>query len=454
MTNPASLHHYPARLFVKTVVLSALFLSCLILTSHAGFAANFSVSNGNDTGNGSLRAAISQLNASTDASNDIYINIPNANPFTVTLASGELIISKNVTIHGSSLDGSSYAVVQRSTATGTPNFRIFRVNSSSVTVTFKDLIVQNGVANLSGGGGLFIVFGSNVTFDHCIVTGNSAGSGSSNNTGGGIFNSGTMSLLNTVVSNNSSDSGGGGIFNSGGTLNVNNSAIINNASKLNDGGGINSAGTLTLTNSIVTGNGSASGGGGIHIASGTAKLNNATIVFNSTASQFFGNGGGVLNSGGTLNVNNTIIARNSIPSDSNGKDIFGALNSGGYNLFFDTAGATIMGNTTGNLTGVDPRLSALYSYTNEVPFYALLEGSPAIDAGGSSTQATDERGQPRAGSSADGNNDGIVKTDIGAFEFQKYTVVNVNQTGAGSLAQAITDNNKPSMKRATRPRSQ
>jgi predicted outer membrane repeat protein len=119
--------------------------------------------------------------------------------------------------------------------------------------------------------------------------------------GGGIYNTGALTLTNSEVSQNASDyegscsaSGGGGIYNYQGTVALANSAVSENNAEGLDGGGIyNNSLTLTLTKSIVSGN-TAVLGGGINNVYGGGVLIDSTVTGNS-ASQ----GGGIYG-GGTL----------------------------------------------------------------------------------------------------------------------------------------------------------
>src|SRR5438093_1286813 len=61
---------------------------------------------------------------------------------TITLTSGELVINKDLTISG---PGSGQLTIQRSTAGGTPEFRIFNITSGLITIS--GVTVSNGVAD-------------------------------------------------------------------------------------------------------------------------------------------------------------------------------------------------------------------------------------------------------------------------------------------------------------------
>ena len=202
--------------------------------------------------------------------------------------------------------------------------------------------------------------------------------------------------------------GGGGIFNEG-SLTLNNSTISANIAI--DGGGIFNAGTLTLTNSTVSSN---RVGGGIFSEQGTLTLTNTTISGNES--------GGILKREGTLTLTNTIIANN--PS---GGDCAGAFTSLGFNL--DSDGTCRLG-STGDLSNADPLLGPLQDNGGPTFTHALLDGSPAIEAGDNSVLdsplnlATDQRGAgfPRLQS---------FNVDMGAYEFSSYTVTKTLDTNDG-----------------------
>jgi hypothetical protein len=165
--------------------------------------------------------------------------------------------------------------------------------------------------------------------------------------GGGIYNSGTLSVTNSTFSDNiahlnaSLEIGGfgGGIYN-GGTLTITNSAFSGNGSDIR-GGGIDNDGRLTVSNSTFSGNGSASAGGGIENGTGaTLTVTNSTFSDDSaiggggvdnggtltvTNSTFSGNSGGGIYNGGTLTVTNSVFSGNGYSSSNGG----GILNNGG-----------------------------------------------------------------------------------------------------------------------------
>src|SRR5206468_768435 len=98
---------------------------------------------------------------------------------TITLdpAQGQLTLNLPVTITG---PGASLLTVARSTAVGTPTFRIFQ-------------LVPGNTASISG----------------MTITGGDAGGGD----GGGIHNTGTLSLTDVAVRGNIAGNNGGGIEN-------------------------------------------------------------------------------------------------------------------------------------------------------------------------------------------------------------------------------------------------
>jgi hypothetical protein len=240
--------------------------------------------------------------------------------------------------------------------------------------------------------------------------------------GGGISNTGTLTVTNSTINNNN---GGGGIFNSG-TLTVTNSTISGNFHDLH-GGGINNAGTATVTNSTIYGN-TGEGGGGI-FNDGTMTLISSTIS-NNLNDQSDIPGGGIENSG-TLRFTHSIIAGNF----RHGQDVFpplpflhedcdnaeGAeLTSQGHNLVGKDTGCP--SNGSGDLTVESDAVfttvleAVLGNHGGPTPTQALLPVpfNPAINAGARvCTDASgrplrqDQRGEPRPRGTA---------CDIGAFE--------------------------------------
>ncbi|PYS25271.1 MAG: hypothetical protein DMF72_02230 [Acidobacteria bacterium] len=284
----------------------------------------------------SLREAINAANSSSDP-NTINFSFVGGDPgcsagvCTISLGTALPNLASDMTITGT---GASSLTVKRSSAGVIPSFRIFSI-SSGKTVTFSGLTISNGSATAvpSIGGGIYNQ--GTLTVNNCVISGNSAQSG-----GGGIFNDALISPASltinnsTITGNQTGTSGtvggaGGGIANAG-TLNLINSTVNSNqtgnglgsgggdASAGGAGGGIDNSGTLTSVNSTVSGNRTGAGSGASHGGygggirnSGTLTLSNVTISGNQTGGPngIPGVGGGIHNSG-TLTLANCTISDN------------------------------------------------------------------------------------------------------------------------------------------------
>jgi hypothetical protein len=340
-----------------------------------------------------LNAAVACFNARTAAGNSM-----------ITLADDIFLTRDVLTIDnptsGASLTvaGDGYAI----DALFTPEVRPLTI-AVSTTVTLNELTVSGGslsFADESGGG---IYNEGALTINDSAVANNSAG-----RDGGGIYNEGALTITNSIIDGNSAETGGG-VYNSG-TLTVSGSTISGNDAGSN-GGGIYSANGLSLTNSTISGN-IASVGAGLQGA-GTMVIESTTITANTAA----GNGGGLDFKGfNEITARNSIIAGNSGPVDVT--SLFGTLIDGGHNLFGEVIPTSIPTKAPTSQYDVDPRLGPLADNGGPTWTHALLAGSPAIDAGDTAL-SSDQRGAARPGGTAD---------DIGAVEVAGGTVIIRNTT--------------------------
>jgi predicted outer membrane repeat protein len=326
------------------------------------------------------------------------------------------------------------------TGTTSGMLNVFGSDTALATVTLKHITLTNG--NISTGlnaGGTIQNFG-NLTLDTVTITrGHSAGSG------GGIFQelcngclTASLTVKHSLFQNNTGGSGGSAISMEGGVASIADSTFSGNTGSVGgaialygnstfkvivsidrstftgnsatfSGGAIsveslNPGSNVTITNDTFTANtatGSTAHGAALYIASAPVTIRNCTIAGNSAA----GSGGAVYFE--SVNpvtwVANTIVASN---TGGNCAVAAGALISGGNNLQF--------GDTTcPGMTVANPLLGALANNGGLTQTMALGAGSPAIDRGDSiNAPSTDQRGVART----DGNGDGIVAVDIGAFE--------------------------------------
>ncbi len=383
-------------------------------------ATTIMVTNGNDSGPGSLRQALADANDGDTINFDPSVNI-------VTLTTAELVITKSITISASP----QTVTVQR--ALQAPQFRIFHVMPGH-SVEIDGLTISGGHITGDNGGGI-LNDNSTLTIAHCTVNQNTIVSASSNNFGGGIHNSGTMTLNQVIVNNNnavwsgqgSAVPSGGGISNTGtmtiiagtvqsnygfwsaggiyntGMLTITGSTISDNRTDNPGhfgayGGGIVNGGTMTIQDSTISGNtalgGDLQGGEGGGISGNNNTIINSTIAGNSAL-----RGGGVAGGG---NIAHTTFSTNSASRDggalyltsslelgntilkagTSGANIFnngGSLITHGYNICSDDGSGFLNG--PGDQINTDPILGPLQNNGGPTLTHALLPGSPAIDMG-------------------------------------------------------------------------
>jgi predicted outer membrane repeat protein len=168
--------------------------------------------------------------------------------------------------------------------------------ASGVTATFQNLTIRNGrnLSNASGG----VQNEGTMTVINSIFSNNSAIA-----SGGGIRNEGTMTVTDSTFSGNSGGGAGGGIANLG-SLKVTNSTFSQNSGGASEGGGIWNEGTTTITDSTFSGNVSRMAGGIWN--GGTMTITDSTLSDNSG-----GRGGGGILSVGRLTVINSTFFGNS-----------------------------------------------------------------------------------------------------------------------------------------------
>ncbi|MEM9352606.1 MAG: choice-of-anchor Q domain-containing protein [Planctomycetota bacterium] len=275
--------------------------------------------------------------------------------------------------------------------------------------------------------------GADVTIDGLTIADGDAGTGN----GGAILSTGELTLVDSVV-RNSSAANGGGVHQSGGgasrSLTVSGSTIHSNTATQNatsKGGGLFVDGSdLLVTNSTLSGNAASSQGGGAFIThddSGSFRFVNSTITAN-TLDAVTDDGAGIAvdtDLDGRVELLNTIVSGNErgpIGSEE-ADDVFGIFDSASaFNLIGAIDGSTWLADATTisgtRATPEDAGLAGLADNGGPTPTHALLSTSKAIDAGDAATAASfdlvfDQRGELRVNN---GNNNLVVKSDIGAFE--------------------------------------
>lgn len=471
MHNAMIRHTFAKGILSATIAILLVGMALAIAPVRVVYAATITVTSPLDSGPNTLRQAI--IDANSGDTIDFSLALPN----TITLTSGELLIDKNLTITG---PGWTLAI------SGNNASRVFRIGSSA-TVTITELTITDGYSGdnfFDSGGGIYNegtltlqgcliwqnetgvwsgtlgAFGADgggiyngphgiLELNGCAVAENQTGGGTYGGYGGGIYNHGVVTIIDSTVTLNRTGDGteyagrGGGIATYetmvilSSTINHNMTGVGTDVWSLGaSGGGIAMSGQVAITNSTISNNSVGSAyyggdGGGIHCQDDSElTLNYCTIAYNQAGEGGDGGdgqGGGVFyDADDSVHSRGSIIANNTVPAGSSGPNFAGELVSHGCNLIGDAFDGWWYNQaesfTAGDILGVDPLLEPLASNGGATETHSLGSGSPAIDGMRSFfcyktidgvPLLYDQRGESRP---MDGNLDGVFLWDLGAYE--------------------------------------
>ena len=244
------------------------------------YAATRIVTNTKDAGTGSLRQSISDATAGdTIAFSTAAFSVP----LTITLTSGQIEMSKSLTISGFA------AGVMTPTISGANAHRIFYIHLLADTspVVFNGLNIVNGYSdNGNDGGGIYIDTGSTLQIRDVVFKENSTQIAN----GGALCNNGTLTMTNVVFSNNHNIGNSLNVYagNGGAIVNWRNMSIDGAAFIQNDsfaGGAIANFNHLeirnaTFTNNMAQGGDGRNEGGAIFNHLGSLIMTNTQFISN------------------------------------------------------------------------------------------------------------------------------------------------------------------------------
>jgi hypothetical protein len=296
---------------------------------------------------------IADINAANKAggSNTIVLTASSTSPYVLKAVNnstdgptGLPVISKkdSLTIIGNG------DTIERSTASGTPAFRLFDVASGG-SLTLEKLTLQNGLAQQARATGFSADGGAINNQGTLVLSGvtvqfNTASGSRGNAAGGGIWSNGSLTLENScLVQGNSAVAGvdgvsnayGGGICIAGGTANITGTQFgglfPNEAEGEVSGSGYGGAvcvlaGTVTLSGDSLGGPPGNNGAANQNIATGGSYTPSG-----------YGYGGGLCVLGGTVTLTNDVVENNTAGDFS---DFVGLFNGKGGGIYI-ASGATI-----------------------------------------------------------------------------------------------------------------
>lgn len=273
------------------------------------------VTNVADSGAGTLRQAI--LDVCDGGMIAFNLNLPDV----ITLTSGELVIDKAVSINGPG--------AQLLTINGNHSSRILHTSGSSVEI--DRVALRYGFAPGDGGGGILNTGTLTVTRSLLSQNGASYGGAIVNSgvlvvvdsifldnpailRGGAIGNGGVVTLTGSQLLGNSAGTGGAIYNDGGGAITINDSALVGNTASSWGGAIANENSTITVNNSHLDYNAAGWRAGGIANLFGSTLTLNYSTLSKSVASDEWGFGGGIYNYESTVILNHSLLSNNTVAS--------------------------------------------------------------------------------------------------------------------------------------------
>jgi predicted outer membrane repeat protein len=356
-------------------------VGALLVAPAAAQAEDFTVTNLNPSGDGSLRGAILEANANGEADRILFSS----------KLSGAIHLEAALEVYGEDLEIVGPGA-RKLSVDADGDGRVFEIIPlSPIDVVISGLTLTDGYAS-TGGGGIAVFGPSDVTVSRTAITDSHTLS-----SGGGIAVLDAASVLrvesSTISGNTAPGARGGGIYAQEAEVSIRNSTISGNAATQN----------LGLL-----------GGGGIWVGSELLTIENSTIAGNSARY-----GGGVFTQTADVALMGTVVADNTA---SQGPDLYEdfalpASFGGSFNLIEDDSGTDGVPGA-GNIVDVDPKLKPLANNGGPTDTQAFKKSPAKNKLPKDQTPKSDQRGAKRKS-----------KGDIGAYELVKCEGVIVNRVG-------------------------
>ena len=409
----------------------------LLQSPASATGATFTVTNTNDSGAGSLRAAIASANA--DSVSDTIVFDPSVfdgiTPRTINLVT-RLEVTEAVSIVG-------------------PGANALSINGGGTNQVFYFYSHGSGAASLSGvtitnagNASAIVVWDTDFTLDNVTITGSNVVDSTLNFIdNASVGGSSTLTVSNSTFTNNTT---AGNVNNAGGaicagndtnsTINISNSTFTNNTNQTSPGGalGLRGTGNVTITGSTFTGNSSTQsnpGAGAIFVASsGNFSMSNSTLDSNHANNNrggaiFFASGG----VGKTTTIANTTISNNTAATASG--------------LYFRTSSAVSINNSTitGNHTSVGGAGAIMVAETGSLAINQSTitnnsaAGTNATTSGGGGILTSGVGLLNLSGTILSGNSSGVSsKADLALYNTQSVTNVTATSSLLGTIDPGAT----------------